>query len=177
MIPKLSQNQKSELKDLQKIKVVQIHKQTAIQQQQLYNSQCQSVCRSVCLPATILQKCYAIGSVYVLLLLLQDSLLDHSVVIFCTFSCDSSSIGRNVSRSVCQQRFYRSVMLLVVYICSQYYCSLDYQISLQSYFAILSAIAALQVAMSVGLSVFRNEFYGSVMLLLVHNCCYCCCSL
>ena len=29
---------------------------------------------------------------------------------------------------------------------------------------------------SVCLSV-RNKFYGSVMLLLVHNCCYCCCSL
>ena len=105
MIPKLSQNQKSELKDLQKIKVVQIHKQTAIQQQQLYNSQCQSVCRSVCqsvcLPATILQKCYAVGSVYMFLVLLQLRLLDKFVVIFCNFSCDSSSIGRNVSRSVC----------------------------------------------------------------------------
>ena len=48
---------------------------------------------------------------------------------------------------------YRSLMLLVVYISCQYYCSLYYQIILQSYFAISAAIAALQVAMSVSLSV------------------------
>ena len=36
-----------------------------------------------------------------LVVYLQLSLLDHSVVIFCNFSCDSSSIGYNVSWSVC----------------------------------------------------------------------------
>ena len=54
----------------------------------------------------------------------------------CTFfSCESSSIGRNVGLSVClsvcqsvRNEFYRSVMLLVVYIWCQYYCSLDYLI-------------------------------------------------
>ena len=59
---------------------------------------------SVCLslgPQRVLQKCYAVGSVYMLLVLLQFRLLDHSVVIYCNFSCDSSSISHNVSRSVC----------------------------------------------------------------------------
>ena len=53
------------------------------------------------------------------------------------FSCDSSSISHNVGRSVClsvgrsvgrsvRNESYRSVILLVVYICCYYYCSLDY---------------------------------------------------
>ena len=57
------------------------------------------------------------------------------------FSCDSSSISRNVGLSVSRSasnEFNRSVMLLVVYICCCYYCSLDYQIILWFYFAFLS---------------------------------------
>ena len=45
------------------------------------------------------------------------------------FSCDSSSISGNIGMSVCQSvrnEFYRSVMLLIVYICCFYCCSLDY---------------------------------------------------
>ena len=63
------------------------------------------VCRSVCLSVglsvrrsvgpsvcqqRVLQKCFAVGSAYMLLVSLQLSLLTHSAVIFC-----------NVSRSVC----------------------------------------------------------------------------
>ena len=61
------------------------------------------------------------------------------------FSCDSSSITRNVGRSVClsvgrsgSNEFYRSVMLLVMFICCYYYCSLDYQNILWLFFAFLS---------------------------------------
>ena len=50
--------------------------------QQLYKSQCWSVCRSVC-QQRVLQKCYAFGNVYMLLLLLQLRISDHSVAIFC----------------------------------------------------------------------------------------------
>ena len=69
--------------------------------------------------------------------------------------------------SVCRSasnEFYRSLMLLVVYICCYYYCSLDYQIILQ-----LFCISQLRQQLyrsqcqPVGLSV-RNEFYESVML-------------
>ena len=59
-----------------------------------------SVCRSVC-QQRVLQKCYVLGIVYMLLVLLQLRLLDHSVVIFCNFSCYSSSISCNVGQSVC----------------------------------------------------------------------------
>ena len=45
--------------------------------------------------------------------------------------------------------FYRSVMLLLVYLCCFYYCSLDYQNILLAYFTFLAAIAALQDTMSV----------------------------
>ena len=66
-----------------------------------------------------------VGSVYMLLLLLLFRLLDHSVVLFCILSCDSSSIGHNVSLlSVCPQRVYGSVMLLIVYDCCCCCCSL-----------------------------------------------------
>ena len=64
-------------------------------------------------PQRVLWKCYAIVSVSMLLLLLQYIILEHFVIIFCIFSCDSSSKSRNVSLSVgrsfclyvCQQRF------------------------------------------------------------------------
>ena len=79
---------------------------------------CWSVCLSVC-PQRVLQQCYTVGSVYVLLILLLLRLLDHSVVIFCIFSCDSSSMGHNVSLSV-RNKFYESFMLLLVYDCC--YC-------------------------------------------------------
>ena len=61
------------------------------------------------------------------------------------FSCDSSSISCNVGRSVrlsvgrsASNEFYRSVMILVVFICCYNYCSLDYQIILWLYFAFFS---------------------------------------
>ena len=83
-----------------------------------------SVCRSVGRPQRVLQKCYAVVSVFMLFLLLQLRLLQHSVVIFCIFfSCDSSSIGHNVSLSVCNE-FYGSVMLLLVYDSSYCSCSI-----------------------------------------------------
>ena len=61
-----------------------------------------SVGRSGCLSACqqrVLQKCYAVGSVCMLLVLLQLRLLDHSVI--SVVSCDSSSVTRNVGLSVC----------------------------------------------------------------------------
>ena len=48
--------------------------------QQLYKPQCRSVGQLVC-PQRVLQKCYAVGSVYMLSLLLQLRLLDHFIVI------------------------------------------------------------------------------------------------
>ena len=58
------------------------------------------------------------------------------------------SVGLSVCRSV-PNEFYRSVMLLLVYICCYYYCSLDYKNILLSYFAFLAAVAALQFTVSV----------------------------
>ena len=52
-------------------------------------------------------------------------LLNYALI----FSCDSSSISRNVGRSVglsVHNAFYRSVMLLTVYLSCFYCCSLDY---------------------------------------------------
>ena len=76
--------------------------------QQLYKLQCLSVGLSISLSVglsvyqqRVLYKRYAVGSVYMLLSLLQLRLLDHSVVILCNLSCDSSSIGCNVSWFVC----------------------------------------------------------------------------
>ena len=71
------------------------------------------------------------------------------------------SDGQSVCLSV-PNEFYSSVMLLVVYICCYSYCSLDYQINLQSYFAILVVIAAPQVKTS-----FYNKLYTSNNLVLV----------
>ena len=51
------------------------------------------------------------------------------------------SVGPSVGLSV-PNEFYGSVMLLLVYICCFYCCSLDYKNILLSYFA-LAAIAAL----------------------------------
>ena len=99
--------------------------------QQLYKSQCRSVGRSVGLSVglfvcqqRVLQKCYAVGSVYMLLVLLQFRILDHSVVIYCNFSCDSSSIDRNVSWSVCLSAtsfievlcYYQYIIVLAVFV-------------------------------------------------------------
>ena len=116
-----------------------------------------------------------------LLILLQPKLLDQSVVIFCNFSCNSSSTDRNVGLSVglsvgrsVRNEFYRSVMLLIVYLSCFYCCSSDYQNILLSYFAFqLRQQLYRSQCQPVGLSV-RNEFYGSVMLLLVYDCCFCC---
>ena len=80
---------------------------------------------------------------------------------------------RSVCRSV-RNEFYRSVMLLIVYLSCFYCCSLDYQNILLSYFAFqLRQQLYRSQCQPVGLSV-RNEFYGSVMLLLVYDCCFCC---
>ena len=58
------------------------------------------------------------------------------------FSCDSSSISRNVGLSVCRSvcrsasdEFYRSFMLLLVYDCCYCCCSLCHQSILMLYFA------------------------------------------
>ena len=62
------------------------------------------------------------------------------------------SVGLSVGRSVCLSvlnEFHESVILLLVYKCCYCYCSLQYQSILQSYFAFLAAIEALQVIMSV----------------------------
>ena len=83
-----------------------------------------------------------------LLLLLKLRLLDHSVVIFCIFSCDRSSIGQPVGQSV-RNEFYGSVLLLLVYDCFYCYCSVKCLNILLLYFAIEAVIAALQVTMSV----------------------------
>ena len=133
--------------------------------QQLYKSQCWSVCRSVC-QQRVLQKCYAVGSVFILLVLLKLRLVDHSVVIFCNFSCNSSSICRNVSRFVCLST--TSVILLLVYDCC--FCCLVYNISI-CYSSSLSRNVGLSVGQYVCRSVClsaSNEFYRSDMLLVVN---------
>ena len=99
------------------------------------------------------------------------------------FSCDSSSIGsdvcQSVGRSICQSvcwfvcqsvcrsasnKFYRSFMLLVVYICCYYYCSLDYQIILQLYFAFLSFDSS---------SIGHNVSLSATRIILVLCCWHC----
>ena len=99
------------------------------------------------------------------------------------FNCDSSSIGRNVGRSVslsvglsttsfiavlCYWQCIYIVTRIVVQII-RLFCShiLHFQLCQQLYRSHCQPVC---------LSV-RNKFYGSVMLLLVHDCCYCCCSL
>ena len=65
------------------------------------------------------------------------------------------SVGQSVCLSVCRSasnEFYRSVMLLVVYICCYYYCSLDHQIILWLYFAFLSCDSS-SIGHNVSLSV------------------------
>ena len=188
-----------------------------------------------------------------LLFLLQLRLLDHSVVIFCILQ-QRQQFYKSECRSV-RNEFHSSFMPLVLYICCYSYCSFDYQIILQLYFAFYScdsssighntslpylpadhrknnykdflyglwadkvcqsvclqqvlwkcyAVASVQLLLllllkfiifehcfvifcilhfqlqtqlyrsqcqPIGLSVI-NKFYGSVMLLLMYDCCYC----
>ena len=133
-------------------------------------SVCLSVWRLVC-PQRLLQQCYVVGCVYKLLLLLQLRLLDHSVVMFSIFSCDSNSIGQNVSLSV-RNKFYGSVMLSLLYDCCYCCCILYYLNILLLYFASLAGIAALQGTMQKYYIVARAQC-RSIILLLVYDCCYC----
>ena len=63
-----------------------------------------SVGQSVC-QQRVLQKCYAVGSVYMLLVLLQLRLLDHSLVIFSILAAIAAlQAEMSVGLSVCLQR-------------------------------------------------------------------------
>ena len=61
----------------------------------------------------------------------------------------------SVSLSV-PNEFCRSVMLLLVYVCCYYCCSLDYKNILLSYSTFLAAIAALKVTASVSSKLHTN---------------------
>ena len=99
-------------------------------QQQLYKSQCRSVCVLVGLSATSLievlccwQCIYVVGSVYMVLLILKLRFLAAIAALYmsqCRSVC--RSVGLSVGRSV-RNEFYRSFMLLVVYICCYSYFS------------------------------------------------------
>ena len=83
--------------------------------------------------------------------------MPYSVLLSTIFSCDSSSIGRNISQSVCLSAM-SSMEVLCCYqcICCYCCCSLGYKNILLSYFVCLAVIAALQVTMSV-----CNKFHTS----------------
>ena len=148
--------------------------------QQLQKSQCLSVCLSV------RSKFY--GSV-MLFIIVVTVVVVYDIRTFCChiISCDSSSISRNVCQSVCLS-VYQSVYLpaasfIEVLCCWQciYVVSIIVPYIIRSFCSHIFQFWLLQQlyksqCRSVCLSI-RNKFYGSVMLLLVHNCCYCCCSL
>ena len=106
----------------------------------------------------------------------------HTIVVNCNSAEKRSlfQLRQQLYKSQCRSvgwsvrnKFYSSVMLLVVYICCYSYCSLYYQIIW--IFQLRQQLYKSQCR-SVGQSV-RNEFYSSVMLLVVYICCYFYCSL
>ena len=81
------------------------------------------------------------------------------------------SVGLSVGLSVClsvPNEFYRSVMLMLVYICCYYCCCLYLKNVLLSYFAYLAAVAALQFKMSVS-SKFHTSYNVVIMFVYVIN--------
>ena len=103
--------------------------------------------------------------------------LEYQIILelyFAFCSCNSSSIGHNVSLSVrnefmevlCYCQCTISVTVVVVYNISTLWC---YTLHFSIIFCILSCERS-SIGHNVSLSV-GNEFYGSAMLFLMYDCC------
>ena len=122
----------------------------AIAALQVTMSVCRSVGLSVCLsvglsPTSFMEVLCCCQCIYVVSIVVAQI-----IRIFCCHILHQ--LRQQLYKSQCRSvpnEFYRSVMLLLVYICCYYYCSLDYKNILLSYFAFLAAVAALQFTVSV----------------------------